>query len=263
MYRVPDLDNIARAVLKAYGEHAQSTPELFAELKRMEACHRNWLAHHGMNDANDPEQEDFWRRCRSNICAPCHNARTLDEATDILTSFQDAMEDDDTLVPTLITFANRSYPFDQADECLDDAIAQWRGFSSRKHFKHAVASYVRGVELITNHEHDTVHAEVSALMLVRKINLIDPAGGWLKLWRKADDNMPAEKATFEQPNIDTRDGYLSLIDFASRVATVAVRPLHLCEEHPLGVTCDAGKLKKIKAALSGRRLILFSRGMRR
>ncbi|MBX9861165.1 MAG: protein rep [Hyphomicrobium sp.] len=267
MSEVPILRDYARAILNAYRNDATHMPALAAELERMEACHRNWLAHHGAAETGTADQEDFWRRCRSSLCAPCHTARTRDDAADILSVFLDAMDDDEEegegLRPTIVTFKNRAYPLDDAEQCVDDTITQWRRFSSRKHFKHAVAGYVRGVELMTNHENGTVYTEVSALMLVRKTSQIEHAGGWLKLWRKADDNNPAEKATFEQPDIDTREGYLSLVDFVSRVATVAVRPVHLCEEHPHGVVCDARKLKKIKAALSGRRLILFSRRMRR
>lgn len=266
MREVPILDDYARAILDAHRADAALLPKP-AELERMEACHKNWLAQYDGATADAPDQEDFWRRCRSITCAQCHTARTRDDASDILSVLLDAMEADEKaaegLRPTLITFTNRPYPLENAEECIDDAIAQWRKFSSRKRFKHAVAGYVRGVELIINHDDDTVHAEVSALMLVRKTNQIAIDGGWLTLWRKADDNMPAIKATFEQPDITTQKGCLSVVYFANRVATVAVRPVHLCEEHPHGVVCDARKLKKIKAALSGRRLILFSRRMRR
>ena len=194
---------------------------------------------------------------------PCLDARKHDEASDIHAAYEQAMAGNRHLVPTLITFAGPEHPLEEAAGCVNDAIAHWRRFASRKTVKHAVTGYARGVELVVNHHRNSVHAQTSALALVAKHNHVRQAGGWLELWNAVRSHAPSDKVLCKQPDVSGPEGQAILADSMRRVATVAVRPAHLCESHPSGVVCDAEKLAKLRAALRRRKLIIFGGAMRR
>jgi len=258
----PEIDECAEAILDAQRANAETQPALAGELRRMEACHRDWRKR-GNTASAQASYEEFWRRCRSLLCAPCLDARTDDNADDILSAHAQAIDEQPSLTTMLITFESPAYPFERASNCADDAIKQWRRFSSRKLFKHAVQGHVRGLKLLTDHTQDTLRAEISTVALFRDDSFIREKGGWLSLWNSASKGAPSQKTVHMRLDLRTREGREELRTFARRVATVAVRPVHLCEEQASGIVCDAWKLKTLKSALRGRRLIQFGGVMSR
>lgn len=260
---IPELSTFANAILRAHRVNAEVFPHMSDELERMETCLHNWRAHHGLKKAAKASRRAYWQRCRGLFCAPCMDARYTDEALDILERFDAATNVDASLVPTLITFRGPCYRIEDVEACVSETIAHWRRFASRKVFKHAVSGYVRGIEISIDHAHDTAHAESSMLALVGDDTYVQLNGGWLTIWNDARQSAPSQKVACERPDLTTREGMTTFLDLVHRVATVAVRPSHLCEEQPSGIVCDAWKLKTLQAALRSRKLILFGGVMRR
>ena len=257
-----ELETFATAILNAHRVIAKVFPNLSTEVERMEACHKRWRAHRTPSAEHKRRFDSFWQRCRSLLCAPCLDARKHDEASDIHAAYKRAMAGKGHLVPTLITFAGPEHPLEEADACVSAAIGHWSRFASRKIFRRVVAGYARGVELVVNHDDNTVRVLVSMLALVEDEHHLEQAGGWLNLWNEVGSK-PSELALCEQPDISEPEGHATLVAFMRRVATVAIRPAHLCESHPSGLVCDAEKLAKLRAALRCRKLIIFGGAMRR
>lgn len=260
---LPKLDECARAILAAHRTCAERQPNLAVEVRRMEACHQNWRNHRLLMAERDEAADEYWQRCRSLLCAPCQDARISDEVQDILNAHNNAIAADLERETILISFKGPTFRIEDAYCCADDAINQWRRFSARKMFRHAVAGYVRGVELMIDHNSDHIHAQVSAVLLVDDETHVRRKGGWLALWNEAGGGAPSQKTVCLGIDPRTPQGGADLHAFAQRVATVAVRPTQLCEEQPSGIVCDAWKVKKLRAALRARKLIQFRHAMKR
>lgn len=181
------------------------------------------------------------------MCPSCQNARREENTKKAL--LVAASQNHDVVYASYDT---NFYSLKKLNHVLDRSVASWQASLDRRSFHKCVHKYARGLRLIPDHESGMARVRTSVLISVAPRTFADPMD-WVQSWLTGC-------GAIEMALVVSPDERLCL-EAARRVATVGVTADDICEMRDGRIYCDENKLVLFRDALSGRRLIAFSRAI--